>query len=102
MGKDDNRMMIVDAGSGRHEILTNCMNCGKIIAKEEGWGPCLCCGNPLEISGRHGVTQGDDRGYMDPVGKDTNEEEARFNKSFRYAKENKDRLLDFDRNAKDR
>mmetsp|Transcript_17678 Transcript_17678/g.31446 ORF Transcript_17678/g.31446 Transcript_17678/m.31446 type:complete len:897 (-) Transcript_17678:71-2761(-) len=97
---EDKRLIIIDAASGRHNVLTNCMNCGKVIAEDEGWGPCLFCGNPLEMSDAYGARHGDDRGYMESVGR--NQEEERFNESFSKAKATKDRLLDYDRNSKKR
>ncbi|EDV23470.1 uncharacterized protein TRIADDRAFT_58126 [Trichoplax adhaerens] len=29
----------------RHELVNNCLNCGRIICNQEGSGPCLSCGN---------------------------------------------------------
>lgn len=97
----DRRLMVIDAASGRHEILTNCLNCGKVVTEEEGWGPCLFCGNPLEVGDRFGQRHGDDRGFMEPVGQATAEEE-KYNQSFEKAKATKDRLLSYDRDAKKR
>ncbi|CAD7946752.1 unnamed protein product, partial [Amoebophrya sp. A25] len=33
----------------QHGALSNCLHCGKINCKEEGYGPCLFCGNPLDF-----------------------------------------------------
>uniref|UniRef100_A0A7S4RE98 Fe2OG dioxygenase domain-containing protein n=1 Tax=Alexandrium monilatum TaxID=311494 RepID=A0A7S4RE98_9DINO len=98
---NDKRLMVIDAASGRHKVLTNCLNCGKVIAEEEGWGPCLFCGNPLEVGDRYGMRHGDDRGFLESVGRGT-EEEEKFNESFEKAKATKDRLLSYDRDAKKR
>lgn len=100
--KNDKRMLVIDAASGRHKVLTNCLNCGKVIVEEEGWGPCLFCGNPLETGDSMGVRHGDDRGFAEPTRASTNEEEARYNASFERAKATKDRLLSYDRDAKKR
>jgi len=97
----DKRLLVIDAASGRHKVLTNCLNCGKVIAEEEGWGPCLFCGNPLELGDNYGIRHGDDRGLLDMVGKGT-EEEHKYNQSFERAKATKDRLLCYDRDAKKR
>ena len=32
----------------RHKLLGNCMVCGKIICRQEGYGPCKFCGTVLE------------------------------------------------------
>ncbi|EGC35427.1 hypothetical protein DICPUDRAFT_87864 [Dictyostelium purpureum] len=31
----------------RHKLITNCLNCGKIICEQEGKGPCKFCQTPL-------------------------------------------------------
>merc|ERR1719199_761961 len=99
--KEDKRLIIIDSASGRHPILTNCINCGKVIAEEEGWGPCLFCGNALEIGDAYGVRSGDDRGYVESEGMSA-AEQNKFNTSFETAKATKDRLLSYDRDAKKR
>ena len=33
-----------------HGLLTNCLNCGRIICKKEGAGPCMFCG--IEVEGK--------------------------------------------------
>eukprot|EP00928_Gymnodinium_smaydae_P018067 TRINITY_DN16878_c1_g4_i1.p1 TRINITY_DN16878_c1_g4~~TRINITY_DN16878_c1_g4_i1.p1 ORF type:complete len:925 (-),score=217.01 TRINITY_DN16878_c1_g4_i1:188-2962(-) len=99
--KADKRLLVIDAASGRHSILTNCLNCGKVVTEEEGWGPCLFCGNPLEKGDSFGVRHGDERGYLEPAGGPVANSE-KFNKSFEKAKETKDRLLSYDRDAKKR
>jgi len=99
--RDDKRLMVIDAASGRHNIITNCLNCGKVIAEEEGWGPCLFCGNPLEVSDAFGIRSGDDRGYTESQGRSVAEQD-KFTASFESAKAVKDRLLSYDRDAKKR
>lgn len=95
----DKRLMVVDASSGRHKVLTNCLNCGKVIVEQEGWGPCLFCGNPLEVGDRRsGIKRGDERGRIEAGAP----EEERFNASFQRAVATKDRLLSYDRDAKRR
>lgn len=100
--KLDKRLLVLDAASGRHKILTNCLNCGKVIAESEGWGPCLFCGNPLEFHDQQGAKHGDARGYMESVGSIANTEEDRFNESYIRAVETKDRLLSYERDEKKR
>eukprot|EP00913_Durusdinium_trenchii_P013195 g12385.t1 len=96
----DKRLMVVDASSGRHKVLTNCLNCGKarerqkrtlqVIVEQEGWGPCLFCGNPLEVGDqRNGVKRGDERGRIESHGTSV-EEEEKFNASFQRAVATKD------------
>ena len=40
----------------RHELLYNCLSCGKVICAQEGAGPCLFCGNDPDVENGHGVT----------------------------------------------
>mmetsp|Transcript_11133 Transcript_11133/g.24868 ORF Transcript_11133/g.24868 Transcript_11133/m.24868 type:complete len:907 (-) Transcript_11133:104-2824(-) len=96
----DKRLIVIDAASGRHNILTNCLNCGKVIAEEEGWGPCLFCGNPLETIDDNGVRHLDDRGLSMNAGGSTDNDH--FNASFKKAVDTKERLLSYDRDAKRR
>lgn len=99
----DKRLMVVDASSGRHKVLTNCLNCGKVIVEQEGWGPCLFCGNPLETGDRRsGLKRGDERGGLVLSSGLPTEEEERINASFQRAVATKDRLLSYDRDAKRR
>lgn len=106
--RDDKRLLVIDAASGRHNVLTNCLNCGKVIAEEEGWGPCLFCGNPLETGDAFGVRSGDDRGFLElPSGPSSSgtksaEDNEKFNASFLSAKATKDRLLLYDQDSKKR
>lgn len=29
----------------KHELINNCLSCGKVVCAQEGEGPCLYCGN---------------------------------------------------------
>ncbi|XP_075981685.1 activating signal cointegrator 1 [Anticarsia gemmatalis] len=31
--------------ASKHELINNCLQCGRIVCKQEGSGPCLFCGN---------------------------------------------------------
>ena len=46
----ENRKVCLCQGM-KHGALTNCLCCGKINCKEEGYGPCLFCGNELNFDG---------------------------------------------------
>jgi len=110
-GKDDKRLLVIDAASGRYDVLTNCLNCGKVIVEDEGWGPCLFCGNPVEPGGAgktggggraSAPVRGDERGFLESASAEPPEAEQQYNESFSRAVETKQRLLDYDRNAKKR
>ncbi|XP_072942428.1 activating signal cointegrator 1 [Epargyreus clarus] len=34
-----------DCQAAKHELINNCLQCGRIVCKQEGSGPCLFCGN---------------------------------------------------------
>ena len=29
----------------KHELVSNCLNCGKVVCQQEGSGPCFFCGS---------------------------------------------------------
>ena len=64
-----------DCNARRHELLCNCLSCGKVICAQEGEGPCLFCGNDPDVP--NGLRLGD-----------ASEAEQR-----------KERLLEFDRSS---
>ncbi|KAJ8718082.1 hypothetical protein PYW07_006012 [Mythimna separata] len=34
-----------DCQASKHELVNNCIQCGRVVCKQEGSGPCLFCGN---------------------------------------------------------
>lgn len=34
-----------DCQASKHELINNCLSCGRIVCKQEGSGPCMFCGN---------------------------------------------------------
>ncbi|CAG9795540.1 unnamed protein product [Diatraea saccharalis] len=34
-----------DCQASKHELINNCLYCGRVVCKQEGSGPCLYCGN---------------------------------------------------------
>lgn len=48
--------------ASKHELINNCLQCGRIICKQEGSGPCLFCGNlvctPEELKEINAKTKG--------------------------------------------
>jgi len=34
-----------DCVAQKHELINNCLSCGKVVCAQEGEGPCLYCGN---------------------------------------------------------
>lgn len=76
----------------KHGPLANCLNCGKINCKEEGYGPCLFCGNVLNFGN-------DDENLINVAGSGRNEKEIL---QLQRAIEAKNRLVLFDKEASKR
>ncbi|KAJ2665945.1 hypothetical protein IW148_001303 [Coemansia sp. RSA 1199] len=34
--------------ASEHTLITNCLECGRIVCDKEGPGPCMCCGNNVD------------------------------------------------------
>uniref|UniRef100_A0A1D1ZJU2 Activating signal cointegrator 1 n=1 Tax=Anthurium amnicola TaxID=1678845 RepID=A0A1D1ZJU2_9ARAE len=69
----------------RHNLVSNCLSCGKIVCEQEGEGPCSFCGSLVL---REGSTYAGLEGTMIPLSDAEVTAEA-------FAK----RLVDYDRNA---
>ncbi|KAJ3189775.1 hypothetical protein HDU85_000059 [Gaertneriomyces sp. JEL0708] len=39
--------VVCECLAAKHGLVTNCLNCGKIVCRLEGPGPCPCCGTPV-------------------------------------------------------
>ena len=72
---------LCDCNARRHDLLYNCLSCGKVICAQEGPGPCLFCGNDPDTENGHAVA------------------DAATAASAQLAAERKERLLEFDRTA---
>ncbi|KAG7283778.1 hypothetical protein CRUP_034402 [Coryphaenoides rupestris] len=65
----------------KHNLINNCISCGRIVCEQEGSGPCLFCGNLSS-----------DRDYLP-------HQEARMNAGLEKALQHKDKLLEYDKNS---
>lgn len=76
-----------------HNLVNNCVNCGRIICEQEGEGPCLFCGNPVYSSKSEQMLAEDE------------EMQAKFEQDFDYlesylkAVDNKEKLLNYERES---
>lgn len=64
-----------------HELVSNCLKCGKIVCKAEGKGPCMFCGTWVD-------------NYIDVTGEDSYRVQA--------AVDHRDRLIEYDENSTQR
>ncbi|XP_024537080.1 activating signal cointegrator 1-like [Selaginella moellendorffii] len=77
-----------DCQATRHELVNNCLSCGKIVCQQEGEGPCSFCG---ALVLKEGSAYAGLEGSLLP----TSEAEA-------AAQAFKDRLVEYDRNSASR
>lgn len=66
-----------------HELIGNCLACGKIVCALEGRGPCMFCGHMVVPKGEIPQTLPDEKSYI-------------------QALQHKEKLLGFDQNADER
>jgi hypothetical protein len=69
----------------RHALLGNCLNCGKVVCKQEGEGPCLFCSIDSVSYARQP--------------EDYTEEELLANPDLIQALQHKDKLLEYDQQS---
>ncbi|XP_013108761.2 activating signal cointegrator 1 [Stomoxys calcitrans] len=88
-----------DCQAAQHKLVNNCLSCGRIVCEQEGSGPCLFCGNivctneeqhVLKSAGKKGET------LMKTL------KEKGGGESLKKALEQRDRLLEYDRNSEKR
>ncbi|KAJ8417954.1 hypothetical protein AAFF_G00227970 [Aldrovandia affinis] len=98
----------------KHQLINNCMTCGRIVCEQEGSGPCLFCGNLVCTREEQEILQrdsnksqklrkklmGDRILQADASEKDfLPREEARVKVGLEKAVQHKDKLLEFDKNS---
>ena len=66
-----------------HELVGNCLACGKIVCSIEGRGACLFCGHQVVAKGEVPVSLPDKTSYIQAI-------------------KHKDKLVDYDRNTEER
>lgn len=83
----------------KHKLISNCLECGKIVCEQEGSGPCLFCGSLVctgeeqEILARN--SRASDKLYESLMKKTPEERQLALDK----AKALKDKLIEFDRTS---
>ncbi len=90
---------ICECAAQKHKLISNCLNCGKIVCQQEGSGPCLFCGNLVctgeeqEILSRNSRTSEKLYRKLMDKGKEVDM------KGLEEAKALKDKLVGFDRTS---
>ena len=83
----------------KHKLISNCLECGRIVCEQEGSGPCLFCGNLVctgqeqEILARN--SKASEKLYARLMMKTPEDRQIEFDK----AKALKDKLIEFDRTS---
>lgn len=80
--------------ASEHELLTNCLSCGRIVCELEGPGPCMFCGSDVQNPDQQ--LQQHMQRLLKRSGKDEQKE------AWSNATKRKERLLTFDRTAAQR
>ena len=87
-----------------HDLIANCLNCGRIVCAQEGTGDCFTCGS-------HVFTRQERQQLQLMINKSNQLKKQQMNKSnsqtdlksialsLKKANEHKDKMLDFDKNA---
>lgn len=85
--------------ASQHKLVNNCLSCGRIVCEQEGSGPCLFCG---EL-----VCTNEEQQILKTSGKKSDNllktlKEKGGGESLKKALEQRDRLLEYDRNSEKR
>lgn len=80
----------------RHDLINNCLNCGRIVCTQEGAGPCFFCGELVCSPDQQIVLQSKTKQADNLYNKLM---EQKPNKSFEDSLKQRDKLLEFDRNS---
>lgn len=85
--------------ASQHKLINNCLSCGRIVCEQEGSGPCLFCG---EI-----VCTNEEQQVLKSTGKKSENllkslKEKGGGEALKKALEQRDRLLEYDRNSEKR
>lgn len=86
--------------ASEHKLINNCLQCGRIVCEQEGSGPCLFCGEIV-------CTEAEKQALKNATGKKKDNllkslQEKGGGESLRKALEQRDRLLEYDRNSEKR
>lgn len=85
-----------DCEAKRHSLVNNCLNCGRIICKQENVGPCLFCGELVCYPDQQAILQTNTKQAESLYNKLM---EQKPSKSLENSLKQRDKLLEFDRNS---
>lgn len=85
--------------ASQHKLVNNCLSCGRIVCEQEGSGPCLFCGELVCTNEEQQVLKSSGK-KSDNLLKSLKEKGG--GESLKKALEQRDRLLEYDRNSEKR
>ncbi|KAJ7994677.1 hypothetical protein DPEC_G00251960 [Dallia pectoralis] len=90
----------------KHDLINNCMCCGRIVCAQEGSGPCFFCGNLVCSKEEQEILQRDSnksqrlrKKLMEGASESLPYQEAKMKVGLEKALEHKDKLLEYDKNS---
>ncbi|KAJ1658435.1 hypothetical protein IWQ61_002323 [Dispira simplex] len=84
----------------RHDLLSNCVNCGRIICQREGPGPCLTCG--VNVTSKDQQLRCQNQPFTTPNTANGKGDPKPGLATVSAAEERKNRLLEYDRTSAQR
>ncbi|XP_067639757.1 activating signal cointegrator 1 [Eurosta solidaginis] len=90
---------LCECQASQHKLINNCLTCGRIVCEQEGSGPCLFCGEIVCTNDEMQVLKGDPK-KRNTLLKTLREKGG--GESLKKAMEQRDRLLEYDRNSEKR
>ncbi|XP_050332480.1 activating signal cointegrator 1 [Bactrocera neohumeralis] len=90
---------LCDCQASQHKLINNCLGCGRIVCEQEGSGPCLFCGDIVCTNEEMQIMKGDSKKGQNLL---KSLKEKGGGESLKKALEQRDRLLEYDRNSEKR
>ncbi|XP_004529628.1 activating signal cointegrator 1 [Ceratitis capitata] len=90
---------LCDCQASQHKLINNCLSCGRIVCEQEGSGPCLFCGEIVCTNEEMQLMKSDSKKGQNLL---KSLKEKGGGEALKKALEQRDRLLEYDRNSEKR
>lgn len=90
---------LCDCQASQHKLINNCLGCGRIVCEQEGSGPCLFCGDIVCTNEEMQLMKSDGKKGQNLL---KSLKEKGGGESLKKALEQRDRLLEYERNSEKR
>ncbi|XP_068241758.1 activating signal cointegrator 1 [Palaemon carinicauda] len=101
-----------DCQASKHNLINNCLKCGRVVCEQEGSGPCSFCGNMVTTNEEEGLLEQNNRksealqkrlfSEKNAIVKDSHFVLGKDQEGLQKAIEHKNKLLEFDRTSEKR